>query len=158
MKHRPKSHELTKKQIEVLDKKSRIHGYNSVEETKLGAIRHLKKFEPMETFYHNMKPSTLEILGQRRGKLYVAYLLGRTSFQTVWACQCDCGMWNYKLKTQLDSGRALHCGCMTRSLVVKHGHCTDYRPSKEYNLWRGLKSRGGLPKSKTFVQWLRERK
>lgn len=135
--------------------KVRTRGLSSVKEVIESAKKYLKNLELANTF--EVEEKTKSIIGQRIGKLTVISLIGRSRFQTVWVCKCDCGKYNYKFKAQLDKRRALHCGCLTRSLMIKHGHCTDYKPSTDYNLWRGRRDRGVI-KDVPFDKWLESEK
>lgn len=84
-----------------------------------------------------------DITGAKKGRLEVLYLIGRRNFQTIYMCQCDCGNFCYRYKSEITASRKTKtCGCARRRCRVTHGATRNYLESKAYTSWRGKKQRG----------------
>ena len=59
----------------------------------------------------------------------------------LWLCKCDCGNEKIIYSSNLLKGTTKSCGC----LMIKHGHCINYKYSKTYESWRNMLQRCGNP-------------
>ncbi len=57
---------------------------------------------------------TVDLTGQRFGKLTVLQRDKNKQRQTTWLCQCDCGKQTVVLSGNLKSGNTQSCGCSRR--------------------------------------------
>lgn len=87
-------------------------------------------------------PKTLDITGQRFGKLVALEKVASRSGKTYWLCQCDCGNQKEIQTAHLTSGATKSCGCnnpscsgrpvidyrvrIKRALVEANGHKCAY--------------------------------
>lgn len=93
--------------------------------------------------------------GQRFGKLVVVSPAPKRGRRIFWTCQCDCGGAKNVVADNLVSGHTTSCGCVhrammlrrNRTLLQKHGHAANGRPSRTYISWRAMISRCSVPGS-----------
>ncbi len=56
---------------------------------------------------------TVDILGQRFGRLVVIEKIGRNKTGMYWKCDCDCGRKELEIQSyRLRKGKTTHCGCL----------------------------------------------
>jgi hypothetical protein len=100
-----------------------------------------------------MYPS-VDLVGQRFGRLVVTKFNGRINKVNFWDCVCDCG--NTKTVRRSNLGRSTNsCGCIkqevTSLLNRSHGHS---RPSqgttRTYRIWLNVKQRTTNPNNPDF--------
>lgn len=58
--------------------------------------------------------NSLNLIGQRFGKLVVIEKAESKNKQTRWLCQCDCGNTKIAVGVQLKRGRIKSCGCLVK--------------------------------------------
>lgn len=81
-----------------------------------------------------MRKATLQLTGQRFGKLTVVAKAERPSY---WICSCACGGTSTVRGTRLVQGITASCGCSRKS----HGHTIGGKPSPTYLSWTSMKQR-----------------
>ena len=59
---------------------------------------------------------TIDLTGQRFGRLVAVRLAERRISAGVWECRCDCGSTTFVLATSLRSGATKSCGCLRKEL------------------------------------------
>ena len=68
---------------------------------------------------------TLDLTGQRFGRLVAEEVVGRRHRERLWRCRCDCGSEKTVVAGGLRSGRTQSCGCMSAELasnrLITHG-------------------------------------
>jgi len=84
-----------------------------------------------------MKNKTLDLTGQRFGKLVVISKTISDNYKSRWLCQCDCGNQTIVLIDNLKSGHTKSCGCFRKELRVKHNMCGI----SVYNIWVTMNQR-----------------
>lgn len=86
---------------------------------------------------------TVDLTGQRFGRLTVHAFAGRIVRKAQWDCVCDCGAIATVNGANLKSGRSASCGCLRKDVVsqiwTKHGHAAGNTP--EYESWCAMWSR-----------------
>lgn len=69
------------------------------------------------------KANTINLIGQRFGKLTVIKQVASKRGHSCWLCQCDCGNTKEVCSTELKNGDTLSCGCLRSSFgesVIEH--------------------------------------
>lgn len=82
----------------------------------------------------NQYTKTIDLTGQRFGKLQAIKFVGVKNQKRKWQCLCDCGKLIEVATGSLRSGRALSCGC---NRCQTHG----MTKSPEYKIWIAMKTR-----------------
>ena len=90
----------------------------------------------------------IDLTGRRFGRLAVSRFHGRADDSRrrfLWECKCDCGVIVAVRGDNLLSGNTLSCGCLqverTSSSNTTHGETKDYKTSRIYYIWAGMKQR-----------------
>ena len=86
-----------------------------------------------------MDKRTIDISGQRFGKLTVIAYIGKK----VWRCTCDCGQSIQVRGALLRNGHTKSCGCNNGAPGVarKHGATSNGKQTPEYSAWLGMRDR-----------------
>lgn len=63
--------------------------------------------------------------------------------------QCSCGQLTEGLDTEVRSGHKKSCGCLQRTINLKHG----YYKTRIYQCWADMKGRCENPKNKNYVNY-----
>ena len=91
---------------------------------------------------------TLDLTGQRFGKLIATECLGSIKSKRYWAVKCDCGNENLVRASFLKEGKVQSCGCSRKDndqvvemsrLNIKHGGRLNGKTSPEYAAWLNLR-------------------
>lgn len=91
----------------------------------------------------------VDITGKRFGKLTVVSLSERTKYGYLWECTCDCGNTCFRLRTKMESGHALSCGCLIdegRRSRAKH----RMMRTPEHRAWMAMRRRCNSPSDKRY--------
>ena len=74
-----------------------------------------------ETIEDNAKKRTLDLTGQRFGRLLViAATDERRNQKVVWKCKCDCGNTVNVIGTLLKNGKTTSCGCLRKETMARN--------------------------------------
>lgn len=95
-----------------------------------------------------------DLTGSRFGKLVVVQRAEQQRGRRAhWLCQCDCGQLAVKNSKYLLCGDTTSCGCEQKAMRargnMKHG-ATPAKRTREYHLWRSMKSRCYVKSSSGF--------
>ena len=75
----------------------------------------------------------------------------------LWFCICECGNEGLVRSSQLTRGRSKSCGCLWIDAMEKthlrHGNARVNNRTREYRIWKGMKTRCFNPKSTGFKYW-----
>lgn len=82
---------------------------------------------------------TLNLIGQRFGKLVVRAKAPSANGSARWECICDCGGTAVETTHRLTAGERRSCGCLKSE--PKHGHATRGAKSRTYRAWESMMSR-----------------
>lgn len=86
-------------------------------------------------------PRSLDLTGQRFGKLTAQRQAERRGGKTRWHCQCDCGTAGIYATRDLRNGDTTSCGCLPTT-ARKHGHARqDGTRTRTYRIWAGMLTR-----------------
>lgn len=88
---------------------------------------------------------SLNLTGQRYGKLVALRFIGRKLEHSVWECLCDCGGSREVRLNNLRTGHTTSCGCAYKP----HG----MHNSRPYHIWQGMLSRCYDEKRHNFRYW-----
>lgn len=70
-----------------------------------------------------------DLVGQRFGRLIVLERDGTKNRNSLWVCQCDCGIQKSIRSDLLNKGTTKSCGCLRsdamKKRATKHGHTND---------------------------------
>lgn len=76
---------------------------------------------------------TLDLTGQKFGRLTAVRLIHMPGQRSRWLCSCECGGEASVILGNLKSGSVTSCGCRQREALNKTTHGHSSRP--EYNIW-----------------------
>lgn len=88
-------------------------------------------------------PKPEDLGGRKFGRLIVICEAEQKWGHRHWRCRCECGRECVAAGTELKRGRTRSCRCAGK----KHGECIDPRKTREYRIWRNMKSRCSNPKA-----------
>ena len=95
----------------------------------------------------------LDLTGQRIGRLTVVQPAPTRNGETLWRCQCDCGVFKEIRTNALRSGQTRSCGCLCieriKAANTKHGHHTG-GASPEMCSYTSAKQRCTNPRHKYY--------
>lgn len=107
-----------------------------------------------------MTPRTIDLRGQRFGRLTVIELAGKSAVGRIrWRCRCDCGTQTVAHSNNLlrRKNGTVSCGCLSRELSrarttarTTHGASRSGATWPEYKAWASIKSRCLNPNSHSF--------
>jgi hypothetical protein len=88
---------------------------------------------------------SIDISGQRFGRLVALSLYSAKTSPRKWLCRCDCGKEKIVRGELLRDGRARSCGCLKsdvlREIKTKHGHGGQHNQSPTYVSWYAMLAR-----------------
>lgn len=99
---------------------------------------------------------SLDLLGQRFGRLTVVEKLPSKNNMSMWRCVCDCGNETAVLGKNLKSGRTKSCGCLQKETFAKN---TNNPPTHRatgtrlHNEWRAMKARCYIPSCSNYERY-----
>jgi hypothetical protein len=86
------------------------------------------------------------LIGKRFNKLTVIEELPISKNGRVFKCLCDCGKTTKVLINHLLRSKIKSCGCIRKSLAIKHG----MHESREYSTWENMVQRCTNPKARKY--------
>lgn len=90
-------------------------------------------------------PLTIDLTGQRFGRLVAVERSGSQCGNATWLCRCDCGGQAVVSGLNLKSGHTKSCGCLRRQTSVsahlRHGHKRVGKVTRTYRIWRHMTQR-----------------
>lgn len=104
-------------------------------------------------------PKTVDLTGDRYGRLLVESVFGVVKKQKAYNCVCDCGTRVVLPGFYLRSGDTRSCGCLQREHrrmgPVEHGHNMQLSEgcSPTYNSWRAMLERCRLPSHPAYKNY-----
>jgi hypothetical protein len=88
------------------------------------------------------RATSIDLTGQRFGRLLVEFPAPPLGGKRRWACLCDCGARSTPHQHSLRSGSTLSCGCASRSgRPGVHGEARNRQRTREYYSWSSMISR-----------------
>lgn len=104
--------------------------------------------------------ATLDLAGNRFGRLVVLARGPSIPKHSIWICRCDCGAMVKVKGGNLKSGSTKSCGCLHRELSSqrngKHwlsADCTTAKDKNLYKLWGSMKKRCLNPKHPSWKDY-----
>lgn len=101
-------------------------------------------------------PKLVDRTGLQYTRLKVNTRAPNRGKRTTWNCTCTCGNDIVVLGQNLASGDTKSCGCLRRvrrERTLKHGHCSNRQPSREYRAWCSAKARCYCPGAGGFKNY-----
>lgn len=95
----------------------------------------------------------IDLTGRRFGRLFVLNKAVRT-YQTMWACVCDCGTHLYVSGSNLRSGHTASCGCLREELRPTYAKKRDYKGANNPRAKASIALSGGnyVPSSSVWYK------
>lgn len=94
---------------------------------------------------------TIDLAGQKFGRLTVMQLGPPSKTGASWNCVCDCGRHTIVNSLKLRNGSIVSCGCYRRERLIqasmKHGMS---KTSRTYRTWKEMRNRCTNPKASNF--------
>ncbi len=100
-----------------------------------------------------MNARTIDMTGQRIGKLVVIRVSDRKGKGTFWECRCDCGTVKVMNGHVLRRGEATGCGCNRVRSHLIHGEARTDKHSREYITWCNVKQRCTDPDHNRYYRY-----
>lgn len=88
-----------------------------------------------------LPPNTIDIQGNRYGKLLVTGYSHNEKHMSVWNCLCDCGTLAKKKSEYLRSGGTRSCGCLHREILIKRNSSHGLSKTHFYRHWCSMRER-----------------
>lgn len=99
------------------------------------------------------KKTTLDLTGQRFGRLVVIERASHVGRRTAWKCLCDCGN-TCTVQTYLLRGRnTSSCGCLHKQRLLLANQTHKETGSRLHRIWTNMKSRCHNPKATGFQSY-----
>ena len=99
---------------------------------------------------------TIDLTGQRFGRLLVMSRGANLGRRAGWLCQCDCGSTCSVSTMALRSARTRSCGCLRqdgpRAANTRHGHAAADR-TRTYRSWRSMIDRCTNQNDRGWKYW-----
>lgn len=94
---------------------------------------------------------SLDLTGQRFGRLVALERVEATPNGYLWKCKCDCGNEVIKLAKYLSNGNVKSCGCLKNDKIaqVNNKHGKSHK-SRLYNVWVGMRQRCNDPNHRSY--------
>lgn len=94
-------------------------------------------------------PASLDLIGQRFGRLVVTQRAGSARGRSLWRAICDCGAEAVASADCLRTGGTRSCGCVRRETARRNGARSDGSANvkhggigtPEYNTWKSMRRR-----------------
>ena len=100
-----------------------------------------------------MNPKTIDLTGQRFGRLVVVEWAGRQQRKQLWRCVCDCGQTTTAAGHHLKEGRTRSCGCIRREMSTTHGSTRGRTRTRLYRIWLSMKTRCAYPSHTSYKNY-----
>lgn len=94
----------------------------------------------------SLKNRTIDLTGNRYGRLVVVRMVGRVNGRTMVDCLCDCGKTSIIWSNALRRGVTTSCGCKWTESITTHGRSS----SPEYDCWVSLIARCYNPRTRGY--------
>ena len=92
---------------------------------------------------------TVDIAGQRFGRLIAIVAVGKIGKHISWLCRCDCGTEAIKAGAKLRSGWTRSCGCWKRE-IGRENRTHGKRSTRAFNTWSSMRQRCSNRKNKRW--------
>lgn len=101
---------------------------------------------------------TLDLTGQRFGRLTATAPAGVSGGYRTWRCACDCGGEKVVSTNKLRVGNTQSCGCLSTEVRsrrasqrnTRHGHSVRTSVTGTYKTWWSMLARCDVPTHKSF--------
>lgn len=97
---------------------------------------------------HYEKTTTIDLTGQRFGRLTVIERKYRKPIIASWLCRCDCGTYVIVDSGSLRGGQTRSCGCLRKEIVKEKATKHDLCHTKLYAVHSQMKQRCNNPNNK----------
>lgn len=87
----------------------------------------------------SISKKTIDMTGQRIGKLTVVEYAGSDKNKAIWKCACDCGSTTVVTGNALRTGKVKSCGCLRTDKKKEVALKRDY--PRLYNVWNSMRRR-----------------
>lgn len=87
--------------------------------------------------------------GKKFGRLTVVSRLVSKPGRALWYCVCECGGSKRVVSAHLNNGTVRSCGC----LVKKHGHASNGKHSRTYQVWDSMVRRCASPTHPAYAAY-----
>lgn len=98
-------------------------------------------------------PKTMDLTGQRFGRLLVIKRNGTKGNKSTWLCKCDCGNSTLVTGSNLKAGTTKSCGCYRREYTSNTKGKHYQTKTRLYQIWCGIKERCFLNNTKTYEDY-----
>ena len=96
---------------------------------------------------------TIDLTGQKFGRILVLGYVGRSNSKAVWSCRCDCGNTATPTVGALEKGRTVSCGCYSLEAFTQRVTKHNMSRSRLYHKWTNIISRCEYTKNQHYVHY-----
>lgn len=97
---------------------------------------------------------TIDMVGQRFGRLTVVGYDGKQNRQALWRCHCDCGNETVSTRGNLLYGRMKSCGCLKNERISSLNKTHGMSHTRPHRIWLNMKTRCHNPKYKQTEDYM----
>jgi hypothetical protein len=84
---------------------------------------------------------SIDIAGQRYGRLVAVRLVPRQSRERYWLFTCDCGNQKEAKQASVRSGLIASCGCLQQEARISNNTKHGGNGTRLYSIWKGMHAR-----------------
>ncbi len=100
-----------------------------------------------------LKSYSVNIRGQKFGRLTALEPFANARRTLYWLCECDCGVTKLVQGTKLRSGHTKSCGCLRGEVVSGANTTHGLSASRTYEVYSGMKKRCLNQNSKSYADY-----
>ena len=98
-----------------------------------------------------MPRPSIDLAGQRFGRLVAIQSIGYHNHKALWKCECDCGNFHTAAATHLQNRHTRSCGCLkNRRGRPKHGFSKSGERHPLYHTWTSMRRRCNNPNDPAY--------
>jgi hypothetical protein len=95
---------------------------------------------------------TVDVTGQKFGRLTAVSRVGSRNRDSIWLCRCDCGRSHRAILYNLRNGHTRSCGCL-KADAMRRRATHGMRDTREFNIWNSMRQRCSNPRQPSYQDY-----